>query len=130
MADSRMGIKGCEEALGTYLLLDADATNSHSSPWDAFVDFLKEICVHNINLTRKNELSVFHLMTVSMLFCSRIHCSLGVNQQVLSIMYWRRLFSFEITHCLFLQQFFFFFKHLFWSIIALQWCVSFCFITK
>ena len=25
---------------------------------------------------------------------------------------------------------FFFFKHLYWSIIALQWCVSFCFITK
>ena len=23
-----------------------------------------------------------------------------------------------------------FFKHLYWSIIALQWCVSFCFITK
>ena len=27
-------------------------------------------------------------------------------------------------------SFFFFFKHLYWSIIALQWCVSFCFITK
>ena len=26
--------------------------------------------------------------------------------------------------------FFFFFKHLYWSIIASQWCVSFCFITK
>ena len=26
-------------------------------------------------------------------------------------------------------SFFFFFKHLYWSIIALQWCVSFCFIT-
>ena len=26
--------------------------------------------------------------------------------------------------------FFHFFKHLYWSIIALQWCVSFCFITK
>ena len=26
--------------------------------------------------------------------------------------------------------FFFFFWHLYWSIIALQWCVSFCFITK
>ena len=25
---------------------------------------------------------------------------------------------------------FFFFKHLYWSIIASQWCVSFCFITK
>ena len=25
---------------------------------------------------------------------------------------------------------FFFFKHLYWSIIALQWCVSFCYITK
>ena len=25
---------------------------------------------------------------------------------------------------------FFFLKHLYWSIIALQWCVSFCFITK
>ena len=25
---------------------------------------------------------------------------------------------------------FFFFLHLYWSIIALQWCVSFCFITK
>ena len=25
---------------------------------------------------------------------------------------------------------FLFFKHLYWSIIALQWCVSFCFITK
>ena len=25
---------------------------------------------------------------------------------------------------------YFFFKHLYWSIIALQWCVSFCFITK
>ena len=25
---------------------------------------------------------------------------------------------------------FLFFLHLFWSIIALQWCVSFCFITK
>ena len=24
----------------------------------------------------------------------------------------------------------FFFSHLYWSIIALQWCVSFCFITK
>ena len=24
----------------------------------------------------------------------------------------------------------FFFKHLYWSIIALRWCVSFCFITK
>ena len=24
----------------------------------------------------------------------------------------------------------FFFKHLYWSIIALQWCVTFCFITK
>ena len=23
-----------------------------------------------------------------------------------------------------------FFKHLYWSIVALQWCVSFCFITK
>ena len=23
-----------------------------------------------------------------------------------------------------------FFKHLYWSVIALQWCVSFCFITK
>ena len=29
------------------------------------------------------------------------------------------------TTCLF-----FFFKHLYWSIIALQWCVSFCFIKK
>ena len=27
-------------------------------------------------------------------------------------------------------SFFFFFKHLYWSIIALQWCVSFRFITK
>ena len=27
-------------------------------------------------------------------------------------------------------QIFFFFKHLYWSIIALQWCVSFCFKTK
>ena len=26
--------------------------------------------------------------------------------------------------------FFFFFKHVYWSIIALQWCISFCFITK
>ena len=26
--------------------------------------------------------------------------------------------------------FFFFLKHLYWSIIASQWCVSFCFITK
>ena len=26
--------------------------------------------------------------------------------------------------------FFFFFEHLYWGIIALQWCVSFCFITK
>ena len=26
--------------------------------------------------------------------------------------------------------FFIFLKHLYWSIIALQWCVSFCFITK
>ena len=26
--------------------------------------------------------------------------------------------------------FFFFFNHVFWSIIALQWCISFCFITK
>ena len=26
--------------------------------------------------------------------------------------------------------FFSFFKHLYWSIIALQWCVSFCFTTK
>ena len=25
---------------------------------------------------------------------------------------------------------FFFFKHLYWSIIALQWCVSFCFVIK
>ena len=24
----------------------------------------------------------------------------------------------------------FFFKHLYWSIIALQWCVSFCLITQ
>ena len=29
-----------------------------------------------------------------------------------------------VVHCLFV------FKHLYWSIIALQWCVSFCFITK
>ena len=28
------------------------------------------------------------------------------------------------------QEGFFFFKHLYWSIIALQWCVSFCFITE
>ena len=37
--------------------------------------------------------------------------------------------SFEnfLNNC---QDFFFFFKHLYWSIIALQWCVSFCFITK
>ena len=27
-------------------------------------------------------------------------------------------------------MYFFFFKHLYWSIIALQWCVSFCVITK
>ena len=27
-------------------------------------------------------------------------------------------------------HFFFFLLHLYWSIIALQWCVSFCFITK
>ena len=26
--------------------------------------------------------------------------------------------------------FYFYFLHLYWSIIALQWCVSFCFITK
>ena len=26
--------------------------------------------------------------------------------------------------------YFLFFKHLYWSIIALQWCVSFCFLTK
>ena len=26
--------------------------------------------------------------------------------------------------------FYYFFKHLYWSIIALQWCVSFCFIIK
>ena len=38
--------------------------------------------------------------------------------------------------CLFVLLFFvvlfclYFFKHLYWSIIALQWCVSFCFITK
>ena len=29
-----------------------------------------------------------------------------------------------------LFYFILFFKHLYWSIIALQWCVSFCFITK
>ena len=29
-----------------------------------------------------------------------------------------------------LSYYFFFFKHLYWSIIALQWCVSFCSITK
>ena len=31
------------------------------------------------------------------------------------------------SHCISVH---FFFKHLYWSIIALQWCVSFCFITK
>ena len=30
----------------------------------------------------------------------------------------------------FLPFFLSFFQHLYWSIIALQWCVSFCFITK
>ena len=35
------------------------------------------------------------------------------------------MFSTRIS-CFFL----FFFKQLYWSIIALQWCVSFCFITK
>ena len=28
------------------------------------------------------------------------------------------------------RLFFFFLKHRYWSITALQWCVSFCFITK
>ena len=42
-----------------------------------------------------------------------------------------------ILHCIFFihsstdgRLGYFFFKHLYWSIIALQWCVSFCFITK
>lgn len=42
-----MAIKGCEGALGTYLMLDADATNSHSFLWDAFVDFLKDVCAQH-----------------------------------------------------------------------------------
>ena len=37
--------------------------------------------------------------------------------------------SLQITQfCFFFFEFFF--QHLYWSIIALQWCVSFCFITK
>ena len=36
--------------------------------------------------------------------------------------------DFEIWYLVFL--FCFFLKHLYWSIIVLQWCVSFCFITK
>ena len=28
------------------------------------------------------------------------------------------------------SSFLFFFKHLYWSTIALQWCVSFCFTTQ
>ena len=32
-----------------------------------------------------------------------------------------------VTTCLFHLTMYLFFKHLYWSIIALQWCVSFCF---
>ena len=36
----------------------------------------------------------------------------------------------SLEKCLFRNSAHFFFNHLYWSIIALQWCVSFCFITK
>ena len=37
----------------------------------------------------------------------------------------------KINNLTFIYLFVFnFLKHLYWSIIALQWCVSFCFITK
>ena len=43
----------------------------------------------------------------------------------------RSLIKCLFSHFIFDKMFtFFFFKHLYWSIIALQWCVSFCFITK
>lgn len=45
MADSRVGVKLCEEAFGS-LMLDADASNNHSFLLDAFVGVLKETCAH------------------------------------------------------------------------------------
>lgn len=45
MADSRVGVKLCEEAFGS-LMLDADASSNHSFLLDAFVGVLKETCAH------------------------------------------------------------------------------------
>ena len=46
-------------------------------------------------------------------------CSLSTQPEIL-----------PITDLFDIRDIIFFFKHLYWSIIALQWCVSFFFITK
>lgn len=63
----------------TYLMFDANTTNSYSLLSDGFGGLLKEIRVHEISLTRMDESSIFHLMTV-LLFYSFIQRRFGVNK--------------------------------------------------
>ena len=48
----------------------------------------------------------------------------------MEVCHWAVFLNYEVWIFGLKNSFSFSFKHLYWSIIALQWCVSFCFITK